>query len=1072
MAINNSNFKVKNGVNVGANLIFDSTGARIQGDFDNATHSNRVAFQTSTANTNTTISAIPNGTATSSQFVVYGSSDMFNSARAGINITSIQANIWADKIGTGSFLPIVFQTSGAERLRIDTAGNVGIGVNPTGLGAKLAMSNDRAINSYAQKWSMYDGATFETDVLLSSNGTTVNFGNYQSFPLSFHTNATERFRIGASGQWGIGGANYGTAGQVLTSGGPSAAPSWTTVAGGSVSASDNQTNASYFPTFATSQGTGVTLATDSGLTYNPSSGLLSLATLNTTGNVGIGGTATASQGTLQAFGTSAGAAIGVARFVNTSATANSAVALSLDPGNNGVSVRDAQIRAINNGSNQIDLTFHTSNAAAPTERMRISYTGRVNVGVNGATNPSLHNFVVNSNICAQSQHTTDAATLLAGAHDFYASSWSSVNITYYGKTTAGTMTYNSGMNNANGCALEAINTNGLSIHTNNGDISFATEGVQRMRLSQGNVGIGISAPTVSLEVRKNATGSNVLQRTGILGQTKNPYLEQIFDETNGIVTLNASGSSTPNFTFNVAGTERMRIDNAGNVAIGGSTAYSKLDVYGSGTIRGFLTVQDIDNSGSSIAITSTDGSYTGLTVANGSSTIALTSNGAQSELRTGTNTPIVFMTNNLERMRINEGGAVWIGGTLSSSDITSSRAATPTTGYIYFGNTGTKYFGFDGSNCISSMPMWFNILGTAVNLSTTRSTWSTNGTISAVVGQLAWKNYGNGHSIFDASAGTSPDGTAVNSTNSTQAWTASFPTLMGWNGSQTYGVRVDSARVADDSSAVGGISLANICSGTNGAAATDTISDMNNVTTQKSGFYLYNGPPANAPVASHITWMTAMGHYAGDRYGWQMSKGYWDDNFYLRELSSNSWGAWKVIVDSVNVGSYALPIGGGTVTGNFTANGQIYTGGWFRSSGAQGWYNESYGGGIYMSDSAYVRTYNNKSFLAHSYVEVANNYGAVSGAQNINVLNGSMVSMTLNGATTYTFSGAPASGNAASFTLELTNGGAYTVTWPSGTKWSSGAAPTLTASGTDILTFYTRDGGTTWRGVMVSKDSR
>jgi hypothetical protein len=368
--------------------------------------------------------------------------------------------------------------------------------------------------------------------------------------------------------------------------------------------------------------------------------------------------------------------------------------------------------------------------------------------------------------------------------------------------------------------------------------------------------------------------------------------------------------------------------------------------------------------------------------------------------------------------------------------------------------------------------MWFNILGTAVNLSTTRSTWSTNGTISAVVGQLAWKNYGNGHSIFDASAGTSPDGTAVNSTNSTQAWTASFPTLMGWNGSQTYGVRVDSARVADDSSAVGGISLANICSGTNGAAATDTISDMNNVTTQKSGFYLYNGPPANAPVASHITWMTAMGHYAGDRYGWQMSKGYWDDNFYLRELSSNSWGAWKVIVDSVNVGSYALPIGGGTVTGNFTANGQIYTGGWFRSSGAQGWYNESYGGGIYMSDSAYVRTYNNKSFLAHSYVEVANNYGAVSGAQNINVLNGSMVSMTMNGATTYTFSGAPASGNAASFTLELTNGGAYTVTWPSGTKWSSGAAPTLTASGTDILTFYTRDGGTTWRGVMVSKDSR
>ena len=41
--------------------------------------------------------------------------------------------------------------------------------------------------------------------------------------------ATERFRFAASGQLGVGGANYGTSGQVLTSGGASAAPSWTTI---------------------------------------------------------------------------------------------------------------------------------------------------------------------------------------------------------------------------------------------------------------------------------------------------------------------------------------------------------------------------------------------------------------------------------------------------------------------------------------------------------------------------------------------------------------------------------------------------------------------------------------------------------------------------------------------------------------------------------------------------------------------------------------------------------------------------------------------------------------------------
>jgi len=87
---------------------------------------------------------------------------------------------------------------------------------------------------------------------------------------------------------------------------------------------------------------------------------------------------------------------------------------------------------------------------------------------------------------------------------------------------------------------------------------------------------------------------------------------------------------------------------------------------------------------------------------------------------------------------------------------------------------------------------------TATNLSTVRTNWSTNGTISAVVGQLAWKNYGNNHTIFDASASTSPNGGAVNNTNPDVVWGGTYPTLMGWNGANTYGVRVDSCRLADN----------------------------------------------------------------------------------------------------------------------------------------------------------------------------------------------------------------------------------------------------------------------------------
>jgi hypothetical protein len=106
----------------------------------------------------------------------------------------------------------------------------------------------------------------------------------------------------------------------------------------------------------------------------------------------------------------------------------------------------------------------------------------------------------------------------------------------------------------------------------------------------------------------------------------------------------------------------------------------------------------------------------------------------------------------------------------------------------------------------NAAPTWVNTVSNAINLSTNRTNWATNGTITAVVGQLAWKNYGNNHTIFDASQGTSPDGGAVNNTNAAVAWIGTYPTLMGWNGSSTYGVRVDSARVADSAGSSSGSS--------------------------------------------------------------------------------------------------------------------------------------------------------------------------------------------------------------------------------------------------------------------------
>ena len=43
-----------------------------------------------------------------------------------------------------------------------------------------------------------------------------------------------------------------------------------------------------------------------------------------------------------------------------------------------------------------------------------------------------------------------------------------------------------------------------------------------------------------------------------------------------------------------------------------------------------------------------------------------------------------------------------------------------------------------------------------------------------------------------------------------------------------------------------------------------------------------------------------------------------------------------------------------------------------------------------------------------------------------------------------------------------------TLTWPASVDWPSGTAPTAPASGeTDVYTFYTTDGGTTYYGFQV-----
>jgi len=106
------------------------------------------------------------------------------------------------------------------------------------------------------------------------------------------------------------------------------------------------------------------------------------------------------------------------------------------------------------------------------------------------------------------------------------------------------------------------------------------------------------------------------------------------------------------------------------------------------------------------------------------------------------------------------------------------------------------------------------------------------------------------------------------------------------------------------------------------------------------------------------------------------------------------------------------------------------------------------------------------------YSEAVNALGSKTAAFNIDLEDGNVHSLTIGSGTFNIGLTNALASNSNSITLIGTNLGAGTPSFVSGAhdgggnavKWPGGTAPTVTASGTDILTFTTFDGGTQWYG--------
>ena len=113
------------------------------------------------------------------------------------------------------------ETGGSERIRVDSDGNFGIGMSPSGMRLD--------VQSTANDVARFSGANSGSITIRNDTANEIQIHTGTSDALIFGTNGeNERLRIGTSGQLGIAGANYGTSGQVLQSQGSGSAVQWAT----------------------------------------------------------------------------------------------------------------------------------------------------------------------------------------------------------------------------------------------------------------------------------------------------------------------------------------------------------------------------------------------------------------------------------------------------------------------------------------------------------------------------------------------------------------------------------------------------------------------------------------------------------------------------------------------------------------------------------------------------------------------------------------------------------------------------------------------------------------------------
>jgi hypothetical protein len=493
--------------------------------------------------------------------------------------------------------PMTFGTNNAERMRITSAGNVGIGItSPSEL---LTVAGNILVNAggngYLQVNRSSGNPSFNTKLgwsgvnayltadscgVFSLNIDPTNVAAGSTFSLGI--DGTTRMVVDSSGNLGLGvtPSAWGSNWRALQS-----------LSGGSVSfdafatsylssnANHDGTSWKYVATRSAGQ---YRIDNNSHQWFNAPSGTAGNAitftqamTLDASGNLGVGTTSP-----LQRLDV-ASSATGVFQTIRSTSSGATNVALRIQDGTTGTTNTDG-IYLGRTGAENFLWTYENEPwvfATNNTERMRIDSTGNALIGTTTNTNSS--RLVVNGTI---SETVSSVQYLVASQFDV-GTAPNQIPLNQY----LGSLAFEDAGNaivgniNATGVATFSAGTAAAPAITTTGDtntgiffpaadtIAFSEGGVESMRIdSSGNVGIGTSSPTVRLELSQSATTYTQLRLTNSASGNNGGQITfaGAVGTDIGWIRSNFPGEMLFGAYNGSSVTERMRITSGGNLLVG------------------------------------------------------------------------------------------------------------------------------------------------------------------------------------------------------------------------------------------------------------------------------------------------------------------------------------------------------------------------------------------------------------------------------------------------------------------------------------------------------------------------